>query len=309
MFLQKRFSIYACFLHIFIVSLFVFFGNNSTEAEEDDIVKKVIEIDVFKPASSAIMAETISDEDLVNKILANEDITQTYTQKEKIALEEKKEFERANKAKKAQEKKQRAKEIAKEKERIKRENEKVKAKLENDRKKLQEEKEKLQRKIRERELAKKERMERERKIREEKLQQKIKEEKRKKELEENRKKELEESRKIVKKEVKQKTLSKTEWLETDSGKRDYALYSNELYSKVYGRWIKPFHAKSGWGCTLVINQDNKGRVKNIKDVKCNPDNKELKNSVQRAVNQASPLPLPKDPRLFDNTIIFKFSVE
>lgn len=301
MFLQKRFSIYACLLHIFIVSLFVFWGSNSTEAEEDDIVKKVIEIDVFKPASDAIMAETISDEDLVNEILANEDITQTYTQKEKIALEEKKEAERANKAKKEQAKKQRAKEIAKEKERIKRENEKIKTKLENDRKKLQEEKEKLQREIRERELAKKERMERERKLREEKLQQKIKEEK--------RKKELEESRKTVKKEVKQKTLSKTEWLETASGKRDYAVYSNELYSKVYGRWIKPFHAKSGWGCTLVINQDNKGRVKNIKDVKCNPNNKDLKNSVQRAVNQASPLPLPKDPRLFDNTIIFKFSVE
>ena len=294
--LQKRFSIYTCFLHVFIVSLFVFWGSGEEHKEEDEkIESRIVEIDVFQPARNAVMAETISDEDYINDILSTEDAFKTYTQDEKIKMAEDKENIRSKEARIIQAKKANDRKIAreKEKERIKKENEILKKKIEEDKKQLKIEKEKELK-----EIAKIERSRAEKRKRDLAL----KEEERKREIAAAAQK-----NKVIK--SNNKPLSKNEWLKTSNGKRDYAEYSSSLYNKVHSQWVKPFHAKTGWNCTLKIIQDSKGRVKNIKNIDCNPDNIKLKNSVQKAVMKASPLPIPRDLRLFDQTVIFKFSVE
>lgn len=296
-FLQKRFSVYACLLHGFIICLFVFWGTADNKKEKEDKVhiSRIVEIDVFTPAKNAVMAESITNEDLIAKILSSEDISRTFSQKEKIERAEEQEKKRFNQAKIYQAKKEAKRKIERDKEkaRIKAENKKIQEKLEKDQQKLKEKKDKEKKKLDKIEKNKAEKRNRDRKLKEA-----------------NRIKQI--KKQSINKPVKnndRKTLSKRYWLDTPSGKADYDVYSSALYNKVYSRWIKPFHAKTGWNCSLEIHQDRNGRVKNIKGLSCNPNNKELRNSVQKAVMQASPLPLPKDPRLFDKTVIFKFSVE
>jgi len=295
--LQKRFSVYAVIIHIAIICLFAFWGTSTNSDMEDEKTKitKIIEIDVFKPAKNAIVAETITDDDFIKKILSTENFSKTYSQKEKIERAEKKEKEKSEKARIINAKKENDKKIARNKikERIKKENKIIQEKLEKDKKALA--------KKRKEEKKAQDLLDNEKKMKK-KRDLKLKEKDRIKRLKKA-------AEKKALKNYDKKTLTKTEWLDTASGKKDYNIYSSALYRRVYGEWVKPFHAKTGWNCSLEIHQDRNGRVKNIKEINCNPNNRDLKNSVQKAVMRASPLPLPKDPRLFDKTVIFKFSVE
>lgn len=285
MILEKRFSLYACLIHGFIIFLFIFWGTSSEPEDRDNKIVKIVEIDVFTPENNAVQAESIVDEEIIDDILSNLNYQKTYTKQEKIAKAEEDERIRAKKAKEINRKKaEKARKIKQEKERIKRENKLIQDKLNADKIALD---------------IKKKREQAERDLKKKKKEERIKRnEKRKQE-------QIAKNKKLISK----KNLSKDEWLETPSGKADYNMYSNDLLNKVYSKWIKPFHSKTGWNCELEIHQDKNGRVKNIKNINCNPNNIELRNSVQKAVMQASPLPLPKDPRLFDKTVIFKFSVE
>ena len=66
------------------------------------------------------------------------------------------------------------------------------------------------------------------------------------------------------------------------------------------------------GCDVYVIQDREGNVKAVDVQKCNLDDSEkartFKNSIERAVYKASPLPLSSDESFFDDEIILKFRV-
>ena len=327
---HKRYSIYTFFMHGLIICSMLYFGalNKASDEKEKEEASRVIEVDIFKPAKDSIMAETITDEDYIKEILGQEDLTQTYTTEEKVKLEEQRELERAKVAKKYQKEKS---DREKEKQRIKKENEELQKKINSDKRKIVAEKlkndlamkkiEKDKQDKKKKELDAKNKKKEAERLKEKVRMDKIKLAKDEREmklqkerdvlLEKMKKRKLEDEKrnKLLAEQNKIKNMSKEDWLETSEGKKDYTMYSTSLYKNVYGMWVKPFHAKSGWNCSLDIIQDKNGVVKNIKNIKCNPNNKDLIDSVQRAVSKASPLPLPKDPRLFDNKVKFTFSIE
>lgn len=84
-------------------------------------------------------------------------------------------------------------------------------------------------------------------------------------------------------------------------------YRDNVYNTVYSNWIRPSYSKRGWDCKVHVTQSSRGEVVNVKIVQCQ-GNSEFQNSVKRAIFKSSPLPLPKHPSLFDNTIEITFKV-
>lgn len=84
-------------------------------------------------------------------------------------------------------------------------------------------------------------------------------------------------------------------------------YRDNVYNKVYSNWIRPSYSKRGWDCKVHVTQSSRGEVMEVKIVQCQ-GNTDFQNSVKRAIFKSSPLPLPKHPSLFDNTIEITFKV-
>lgn len=85
-------------------------------------------------------------------------------------------------------------------------------------------------------------------------------------------------------------------------------YKNNIMEKVESVWLKPSYARRGWDCTVSINQNENGYVIGIKVKNCVND-KAFETSVINAVRESSPLPLPKNKKLFDNKIDITFYVD
>ncbi len=90
-----------------------------------------------------------------------------------------------------------------------------------------------------------------------------------------------------------------------------ANYINQISSRVNSQW-RYQGAKDSWGCDVHILQDADGVVKSVNVASCNVDNttraKSFKDSIERAVYKASPLPGAPDTSVFDSEIIFRFRV-
>ena len=85
------------------------------------------------------------------------------------------------------------------------------------------------------------------------------------------------------------------------------LYRDQVYNKVYSNWIRPSYSKRGWECKVHVTQTNTGKVINVKIVSCQGDS-DFQDSVKKAIFKSSPLPLPKHPSLFNDTVEIKFKV-
>lgn len=85
------------------------------------------------------------------------------------------------------------------------------------------------------------------------------------------------------------------------------LYRDQMYNKVYSNWFRPSYAKKGWSCKAIINQSRNGTVNSVKIVQCQGDAL-FQESVKKAIYKSSPLPLPKDDSLFNDTIEITFKV-
>ena len=77
-------------------------------------------------------------------------------------------------------------------------------------------------------------------------------------------------------------------------------------------------ARSDWSCYVFITQDRNGNVKtvdvdncgdSIMNIDANPKLNSFKNSIERAVYNASPLPLALSEDAFSEQIIFEFRVD
>jgi len=77
-------------------------------------------------------------------------------------------------------------------------------------------------------------------------------------------------------------------------------------------------ARSDWSCYVFITQDRNGNVNSVEVDNCgdsimnidaNPKLNSFKNSIERAVYNASPLPLALSEDAFSEQIIFEFRVD
>ena len=88
-------------------------------------------------------------------------------------------------------------------------------------------------------------------------------------------------------------------------------YINQIASRVKNQW-RYQGAKDHWSCDVHILQDVDGNVQSVNLQSCNIDNnakvKSFKNSIERAVYKASPLPRAPDQSVFDREILFHFVI-
>ena len=84
------------------------------------------------------------------------------------------------------------------------------------------------------------------------------------------------------------------------------LYIASIEQTVRKNWRKPNKYDNAWSCEVLVEQNAKGEVGDVKTENCTGDEKFI-NSVERAVFRSDPLPLPKDKRIFENKIRFRFS--
>ena len=87
-------------------------------------------------------------------------------------------------------------------------------------------------------------------------------------------------------------------------------YIENIASRVKTYW-RFQGANDNWFCTVRVLQDRDGTVYLADVSECNTGNspkaQSFKNSIERAVYKASPLPSAPDDSVFDKSIMFKFS--
>jgi colicin import membrane protein len=83
-------------------------------------------------------------------------------------------------------------------------------------------------------------------------------------------------------------------------------YRSLLVQTIERNWIRPPSARAGLQCTLYVTQAPGGTVVDVKLGSCNGD-QVVRESITTAVYKSSPLPAPRDPRVFERRleIVFK----
>jgi colicin import membrane protein len=85
-----------------------------------------------------------------------------------------------------------------------------------------------------------------------------------------------------------------------------------ISAKIARAWAWPPSARSGVTCRVSVRQvlgAQGGEVTSVQVMSCNVDDVALRESVERAVYNASPLPPPPDPALFQSTLVITFAPE
>ncbi|MBI3188964.1 MAG: cell envelope integrity protein TolA [Gammaproteobacteria bacterium] len=83
-------------------------------------------------------------------------------------------------------------------------------------------------------------------------------------------------------------------------------YLLQIEQHISRRWIQPAQMSSGWQCEVKVQQNAMGDILSVQMVNCN-GSEAFRSSVEQAVNKSSPLPVPRDPDVFDKTIRFTFN--
>jgi len=82
-------------------------------------------------------------------------------------------------------------------------------------------------------------------------------------------------------------------------------YAAQIQQAVERQWNRPPSARSGLECVVAVAQSPNGTVLRVQVEQCNGD-AAVKQSIENAVQRASPLPLPSDMRLFERNLRFIF---
>ncbi|MCS5589570.1 MAG: TonB C-terminal domain-containing protein, partial [Candidatus Thioglobus sp.] len=87
---------------------------------------------------------------------------------------------------------------------------------------------------------------------------------------------------------------------------------NNIAAKVRNEWGAGFQVEDpDWFVIVLVTQNKEGKVLSVKFGEDNVGNssqaKAFKNSVQRAVYKAIPLPITLDASVWDSNISFRFS--
>lgn len=262
-------------------------------------------------------ASTAKHEKIINAVVINTDKFYQREKKKKQAQEIKKQQQTLKRKREAEKKKQqleKKKQIKLKKEKIKKE-------------KLRQKKLKKQKIIKEKARQQKIMVEKQRqqkiKKEQERLQQKkMADEKKRMQAEKLKKQKLEAAAKR-KEEEKRRAEEKAEFeqaLQAEEKQREderlqaeraarlqslRAQYVKLIAQKVENNWLRPPDSKKGQSCDVVVTQTITGDVIDVHLKSCNADNA-FQRSVERAVQKASPLPMPPAPEVFDRKIFFTF---
>ncbi len=82
-------------------------------------------------------------------------------------------------------------------------------------------------------------------------------------------------------------------------------YQAMIQQHVERRWSRPGSARPGIECLVNVTQSPNGTVLRVQVGRCNGD-QAVRQSIENAVQKASPLPLPPDMRLFERNLQFIF---
>ena len=89
-------------------------------------------------------------------------------------------------------------------------------------------------------------------------------------------------------------------------------YLAQIAAKIRGKWRFNIGIPDHWECNVYILQDVDRKVQEVNAKSCNIDNdtksRAFKNSIERAVYRASPLPKAPDKVVFNREILFHFRV-
>jgi colicin import membrane protein len=84
-----------------------------------------------------------------------------------------------------------------------------------------------------------------------------------------------------------------------------AAYAFAIRQRVMSRWVQPPTATAGIECIVNIRQLPGGEVMDVSIGRCNGD-AAVRRSIEAAVRNASPLPSPADPSVFQRNIQLEF---
>jgi len=84
-----------------------------------------------------------------------------------------------------------------------------------------------------------------------------------------------------------------------------ANWQAQITAKISREWQRPPTARAGIECVLNVTQVPGGEVTSVSIGECNGD-QAVRESIERAVYRASPLPPPPDPALFERSLKINF---
>lgn len=94
-------------------------------------------------------------------------------------------------------------------------------------------------------------------------------------------------------------------LQAEQDAMDRASWSSRLGAHIQRFWVRPAGANTDFSCIVSIRQSRYGDVL-ARSIVRTCGNDFLDNSVLEAVDEASPLPLPRNPRVFDEVVDIEF---
>jgi colicin import membrane protein len=104
------------------------------------------------------------------------------------------------------------------------------------------------------------------------------------------------------------SMEEEEALQEAQASGELEIYKYRIQKKVELNWLKPASAKAGLVATVQVRQLPNGDVIDVQTIECNCDDI-VKRSIENAVRQASPLPIPDNRILFDRNLLFFFKPE
>jgi colicin import membrane protein len=130
-------------------------------------------------------------------------------------------------------------------------------------------------------------------------------ERRQKEEAEKRRQAEEAKARAAREEELRRQLAEEEGLMQARASGAMSQYMAMIQQHVERRWIRPPSARAGIECEVKVAQSPNGTVLSVSIGRCNGD-QAVQQSIETAVQRASPLPLPSDPRLFERNLVFIF---
>lgn len=90
----------------------------------------------------------------------------------------------------------------------------------------------------------------------------------------------------------------------------YGRYLGQITARVERAWLKPRSSVGAdrFVCRVQVLQDESGQVREVTLIDCNGDER-WQSSLVRAIQSASPLSAPPDPRVFNRRITLQFDSE
>lgn len=134
---------------------------------------------------------------------------------------------------------------------------------------------------------------------------KAREEAARKKAEAERKAKEEAKRKKAEAEKREREAALAEALSAEQDQMDRTTWGDRLADHLQKFWIRPAGADSQFSCVVRIRQSRYGDVL-ARSILRSCGNDFLDNSVLEAVDNASPLPLPRNPRVFEPEIDLTF---